>query len=667
MTGHGFGRSAGALTGTLALALSALAICGAAAAGAHTERKPRVVRRVGSPPATISPGERVRVTFKAPAKPAFFVSHQTRPGRGDVRVRARVRRHRGAGTATLTLPRRLAPGAWFVLACTSRGRCAASATPGVVHPTHLGTPVDASVGLASADAATATIGPAGGTLRATGPGGTGYLLTIPSGSVAQSTAITMTPLQSLTGAPFAGKLAAGVQFAPEGLLLFHGASLIITLAHKVPAGRRIGLGFSAGGAGLHVVPLVPSTKRIEIPVAHFSGVALGDAPGGADGATGGDGAQGDSDNTGFYGQMLGGLVGSWGDGSMSQDQFESAALSVLKDWYRDIVSDEIPPGLNDDGAAQTAIQDLLTWARTGALTIGDGHTCSGGDAGYFCTYDGMSKEFGTDWQDSLVGQPVLKLLAGIYNRAQQRCADNHDLTEIPKILDAYRNLVFSGHPDNVSIDQLLACEHFTVAFDSTIINKHGGDDITGSDTNEYQANIKIKPDVAQPDAPLTGTAAGSYIQAAGQEIQHDQACGSGSGGTYDEITDELSGTGDTATVSAFTLPTDTGGPPVLKLSLGSPTEQYRGHIDTTACATSRTFTQSLWAGDFLDLHKSQIDFTVVPTSDFGFAYSFVLNEGSGAVVATASYNTPSLAFGEDTLTEHTTITVTHTPQPFTKL
>ena len=134
----------------------------------------------------------------------------------------------------------------------------------------------------------------------------------------------------------------------------------------------------------------------------------------------------------------------------------------------------------------------------------------------------MSKEFGTDWEDSLVGQPVLKLLAGIYNRAQQRCAENHDLTEIPKILDAYRNLVFNGHPDNVSIDQLLACEHFTVAFDSTIVNKHGGDDITGSDTNEYQANIKIKPNVAQPDAPLTGTAAGSCVQAAGQEIQHDR-------------------------------------------------------------------------------------------------------------------------------------------------
>jgi hypothetical protein len=40
------------------------------------------------------------------------------------------------------------------------------------------------------------------------------------------------------------------------------------------------------------------------------------------------------------------------------------------------------------------MQDLLTRARTRALTIGDGRTCSGGDAGYFCTYDGMSKESG---------------------------------------------------------------------------------------------------------------------------------------------------------------------------------------------------------------------------------------------------------------------------------
>jgi hypothetical protein len=227
--------------------------------------------------------------------------------------------------------------------------------------------------------------------------------------------------------------------------------------------------------------------------------------------------------------------------------------------------------------------------------------------------------------------------------------------------------VFNGHPDDVSIDQLLACEHFTVAFDSTIVNQHGGDDATGSDTNEYQANIKIKPDTAQVDAPLTGTATGTYAQATGQEIQHNQSCGADSGGTYDEVTDELSGTGDTATVSGLTLPTDTGGPPVLTLSLGSPTEQYRGHIDTTACATSRTFTQSLWAGDFLDLHESEIDFGIVPTTDFGFTYSFTLSGGSGAVVATGSYDTPSLDFGDDTLSEHTTITVTHTPQAFTKL
>jgi hypothetical protein len=384
---------------------------------------------------------------------------------------------------------------------------------------------------------------------------------------------------------------------------------------------------------------------------------------GSSGAGGSD-APPASDNTGFYGGLLGGLVGDWRDGSMSDGQFEAAAASVLQDWYHDISSQEVPPGLNDDGAAQTAIQDLLLWGRTGAQLIGDGHACSGGAAGYFCSYNGMSKVFGPDWDEHLVLAPVRKLLAGIYDRAQQRCADNHDLSQLPRIQSDYRNLVLAGHPDNVSLDELLTCDRFTLDFDSTIVEQPSGQDVTGSYTNEYELKVPIKPDTSQPSLPLRGSGPGTYAQATGEQVLHNQDCGTGGGGSYDSYTDELGGTGALATVTNFT-PGGGASPPQLKLNLGNPVEQYRLHIDTTDCASSETLSEPLWSGDFLDLHQGQIDPSGFTTAGVGLA--FTLSSGSGATVASATYDVPALAISDGTVSEHTVITVTHTPGPFTRL
>ncbi len=103
----------------------------------------------------------------------------------------------------------------------------------------------------------------------------------------------------------------------------------------------------------------------------------------------------------------------------------------------------------------------LTRAGTGALTIGDGRTCS----------------------------------------------DNHALTESPKVFDVYRNLVFNGRPDDVS----------------TI--------------SRWRATTSPSPPTPRSS---TGTATGGDVPATGQEVQHNQSCGAGSGGRDDEVTNELS-------------------------------------------------------------------------------------------------------------------------------
>src|SRR6185312_3002 len=136
-------------------------------------------------------------------------------------------------------------------------------------------------------AATATIGSAGGTLNATAADGTRFALTIAAGSVSDGTQITMTPLASLGGPRWAGKLIGAVQLAPEGLVLVHGGTLTITPARAVPVSRQIGIGYDGAGSDLREVPLAPTRSAIQIPLAHFSGAGLGDSPGGATPPSGG--------------------------------------------------------------------------------------------------------------------------------------------------------------------------------------------------------------------------------------------------------------------------------------------------------------------------------------------------------------------------------------------
>jgi hypothetical protein len=101
-------------------------------------------------------------------------------------------------------------------------------------------------------------------------------------------------------------------------------------------------------------------------------------------------------------------MGQWRDGNLSGGDMATAASAVLDAEYKAIMSDEVPPGLGDDTAAEKAMSDLVQWAR----------------------------------QEELLGENVLgqlaptlqSLLEGMYKRAQRRCANQHDLTQISKLI-----------------------------------------------------------------------------------------------------------------------------------------------------------------------------------------------------------------------------------------
>jgi hypothetical protein len=122
-----------------------------------------------------------------------------------------------------------------------------------------------SVARDAGSAASASIGPAGGSLAAGG-----VTLAVPAGALLEDRLITVTPIIALDGSPLGG-LIAGATLEPEGLVLLKPA----TLSFPVPAGANaaevVAFGFAAGGDDLHLVPRRVDAGQIELDVWHFSG------------------------------------------------------------------------------------------------------------------------------------------------------------------------------------------------------------------------------------------------------------------------------------------------------------------------------------------------------------------------------------------------------------
>jgi len=137
-------------------------------------------------------------------------------------------------------------------------------------------PAPVQISLQGAASQTATIGPAGGTIVATGAGGIQYTLTIPALALLQPVAISMTPLGSVTGLPLSGGFVAGADFAPAGLVFAQPATLTISTSPTPGANQHlVGFTYQGTGSALALAPAKGGANSITLPVLHFSGIGAG--------------------------------------------------------------------------------------------------------------------------------------------------------------------------------------------------------------------------------------------------------------------------------------------------------------------------------------------------------------------------------------------------------
>jgi hypothetical protein len=136
-------------------------------------------------------------------------------------------------------------------------------------------PLDVSVSLDAARAASAPIGPEGGKLTATAADGSKITLTIPPDALAKSLTISMTPVRAVDGLPLSGGLLAAVQLAPEGLRMRKLVTLSIESTRSFSADELTGFAWLEDGKDFHLYPTNAAGSATAMKLMHFSGAGIG--------------------------------------------------------------------------------------------------------------------------------------------------------------------------------------------------------------------------------------------------------------------------------------------------------------------------------------------------------------------------------------------------------
>lgn len=193
------------------------------------------------------------------------------------------------------------------------------------------------------------IGPAGGSVQATGVDGTQYTLTIPADALVAETEITLTPILSVPDLPMSGGLIGGVHFEPSGLELQRAATLVVTRPSAPTLGSEellAGFTYEGDGDNLALVLAEADGDSFALPVLHFSG-------GGAGAATPSDleaaFAPGSADS--FIAELLDAF-----------DAFDTRALkSSFERWYMQRIKPALQAAVASDQALERALQEYRRW------------------------------------------------------------------------------------------------------------------------------------------------------------------------------------------------------------------------------------------------------------------------------------------------------------------
>lgn len=231
-------------------------------------------------------------------------------------------------------------------------------------------PVNVTVELDEAHSQSGMFSMNGSVMSLTASDGTVFTLEIPPGALEADTAITMTVVKSMAGAPLSGDIFA-VQLEPSGLLLDEIATLTIQPAQEIPVKEQIIFGYEGTGMDYHLAIVDPKSKEIKIKLMGFSGAGVGRG-GDAEWAASLKGMA-ENSRTRFvnkFGEVTQTerqkqLLGESDDNSASE--FGKTLESLLDQFYDQVLLKEMAAAELDCRYAKKALHDLIFVERNRQL------------------------------------------------------------------------------------------------------------------------------------------------------------------------------------------------------------------------------------------------------------------------------------------------------------
>jgi len=136
-------------------------------------------------------------------------------------------------------------------------------------------PLNVTVQLDEAFTVSGMFSPNGSAMSLTSADGTVFTLEVPKGALEVDTALTMTAVKSIAGAPLDSGAVFAVQFEPSGLVFNEILTLTIVPAQDIPINNQIIFGYEGSGQDYHLAVVDSKSREIKIKLMGFSGVGVG--------------------------------------------------------------------------------------------------------------------------------------------------------------------------------------------------------------------------------------------------------------------------------------------------------------------------------------------------------------------------------------------------------
>lgn len=397
-----------------------------------------------------------------PVRMKVVLSRDTEKDRNDARVATVDVPALKAGARRVlkvqVRPKRI--GERYVVACVRRScrhaKVVVNGAPGAdpAVPPPPGDPLDVTPVLDTAHAVSALVeAETGATITATGADGSVFELVVPPDGLMTDEEITLTPVASLGGLPFAGD-ASAVDITPNGLQLARVATLTITPPTSIPLDRQFVFSTRGSGKDFHSYPPTLDASAIRLPLLHFSIPGVGSATT-AERAAAALKVPADAQ------AQLEKIIGEQTAQMKRDGHFDGDALVPnLRQYYKDVVRPRLVAATTDDTIAVLAMTSYLAWQRQAGLTV---------------TEVALAEEIA---EGAGLMEDVLRFA---FDHGFERCMAG-ETAYAPILLTLARTIAVLGGPesvDDLAQERLLKCARFELDYDARVVQDTQDDKSSG--------------------------------------------------------------------------------------------------------------------------------------------------------------------------------------------